>query len=229
MKKLFVMAALSVATLTASAQFAPGTISVQPRIGATGSMLSNMPDLPLDNGGKIDATATGGLFFGADLEFMLTDMLSLSAGVNWAQAGSGWKDYKYKENGSTLEVKDLKVQTGYINVPITASVYIVKGLAVRTGVQFSFLTNAKMKCTVTGSASEGGVNYNMNTDIDESCKDDFEKFDVSLPVGLSYEFNNHLVIDARYNAGLLKVNKEKAEKDSKNQVFCLTLGWKLPL
>jgi len=45
------------------------------------------------------------------------------------------------------------------------------------------------------------------------------------------EFNNHLVLDARYNIGLNKVNKESAAgvKDSKNGVFTLTIGYKIKL
>ena len=62
-------------------------------------------------------------------------------------------------------------------------------------------------------------------------KDLFKKVDISIPIGLSYEFNNHLVLDARYNLGLTKVNKESypGEKDSKNSVFCLSLGYKIKL
>jgi hypothetical protein len=56
-------------------------------------------------------------------------------------------------------------------------------------------------------------------------------FDLSIPVGMSYEFNNNLVLDARYHIGLSDVNKDAdpGEKSVKNSVFLLTLGYKLKL
>lgn len=223
---------MTMAMLTASAQYEPGTFSVQPRLGATGSLLTNMPGMEIDVvGKKIDSEATGGFIVGADLEYQLTNLISLSAGLNWGQAGSGWENFKYKEEGITYESKDLKIQTSYLNVPITANFYVWKGLAIRTGVQMGFLTSAKMKQTITASGKQGSTNINSTTETDESCKDYFKKFDISIPVGLSYEFKNHLVIDARYNIGLSKANKEKLSdgKDTKNMVFALTLGYKIKL
>lgn len=232
MKKFFVLTTMIISALTASAQYEPGTFSVQPRVGGTGAMLTNAPAIEADLlGKKLDAQATGGVIVGADLEYQLSSLVSLSAGVNWAQAGSGWKDFKETENGMTAEIKDLKIETSYLNVPVTANFYIWKGLAIRSGVQFGFLTSAKYKATFQLSGKQNGLNVNTKTDYDQSCKDEFNKFDISIPVGLSYEFNNHLVIDMRYNIGVTKVNKESEDgvKDSRNGVLSLTLGYKLKL
>ena len=51
------------AVATAKAQFAPGTFSIQPKIGFTVSWLSNAPKLPYGYEGKysLDKTAAGGL------------------------------------------------------------------------------------------------------------------------------------------------------------------------
>ena len=223
------------AAITASAQYEPGTFSVQPRLGFTASMMSNMENInvPIDGYGsvKLDTQPTVGLFVGADMEYQLSPLVSLSAGLNWAQAGSGWEDWKRKENGVTVEIKDTKAETSYLNIPITANFYVWKGLALRTGVQMGFLTSANLKMTVTASGSQEGMNVNQTTDLDESFKDQCNKFDLSIPVGVSYEFNNHLVLDARYNIGVTKVNKdsEPGEKDSRNGVFSLTLGYKIKL
>ena len=232
MKKFFVISTMIISALTASAQYEPGTLSVQPRIGGTGALMTNTPAIDAKFlGKKLDSEPTGGVIVGADLEYQLSSKVSLSAGVNWAQAGSGWKNFKDKDNGMTLEIKDLKIETSYLNVPITANFYIWKGLAIRSGVQFGFLTSAKYKATMQISGKDSGVNVNSTTDVDESCKDEFEKFDLSIPVGLSYEFNNHLVIDMRYNIGVTKVNKESVDgvKDSRNGVLALTIGYKLKL
>ena len=229
MKKLFVLAALMMATITASAQFEPGTFSIQPRVGITASMISNMPKLNFDEAYvTLDKQPAVGLMAGVDLEYQINEMFSFSAGVNYAMQGSGWEDYKWSYRGSTAEITDLKIEADYLNVPVTLNCYIVAGLSVRTGVQFGFLTNAKEKGDYRLS---GGSSTDYKLEIDKDVKDMFEKFDVSIPVGISYEFPNHLVIDTRYNIGLTKVFKENfiSEKNGKNQVFTLTLGYKIPL
>ncbi len=221
------------ATLSANAQFEPGTISVQPRLGATISWLSNMPKLDLNEHSSIgrnttlDKAPTVGAIIGADMEFQLSRMFSLSAGVNWAMAGSGWDDYKYKNGSTEIDVKDIKVETSYVNVPVTANIYLFKGFAVKAGVQFGFLTSANSKMTT--EAKDGSTN--LKTEIDEDVKDEFEKFDIAIPVGVSYQFKVPVVIDLRYNIGLNKVNKESLDgfKDSRNNVFALTVGYKFAL
>ena len=235
MKKLFIVATMMMAVMTASAQYEPGTFSVQPRVGFTASMMSNMENInvPIDGLGnvKLDTQPAVGFIVGADMEYQLSPLVSLSAGLNWAQAGSGWEDWKHKENGMTVEIKDTKAETSYLSIPLTANFYVWKGLALRTGVQMGFLTSAKLKMTATASGTQNGLNVNQSTDVDKSFKDECNKFDLSIPVGVSYEFNNHLVLDARYNIGVTKVNKDKepGEKDSRNGVFSLTIGYKIKL
>ena len=155
MKKMILMAAMVVASLGASAQarFEPGTLTIQPRLGGTGAMLTNMPALE-GISGEVDATATGGAIIGADLEYYLTDRLSLAAGLNWKQAGSGWKDSDMTVDGVKMKMEDLKVETSYIDVPLTVNYYLFKGFAVKAGAQFGFLTSAKMKATVTASRGD---------------------------------------------------------------------------
>ena len=87
----------------------------------------------------------------------------------------------------------------YLNIPVVANVYVVKNLAVKLGVQPGFcVAKDKLKA---------------NT------------FDLSIPVGLSYEYNN-FVVDGRYNFGVTNVAKGV---DTKNSVFQFTLGYKFEL
>ena len=62
-------------------------------------------------------------------------------------------------------------------------------------------------------------------------KDQYKKFDFSIPVGVSYQFKTPITIDARYQIGLTRLNKYTADgvKDSKNSVFTLTVGYKFGL
>lgn len=100
-----------------------------------------------------------------------------------------------------------------MNVPVLANVYVAKGLAVKLGVQPGFNVNSK------GSVEKSGVKVSQDYDA--------KSVDFSIPVGLSYELPTvPLVIDARYNWGLTKVDKWS---DSKNSVFQITLGYKFDL
>ena len=224
MKKFFVIAAMMVAAVSANAQFEPGTFSIQPKLGGVGSMLSNTPNLRLGDNVKLDKTAVGGVLIGAECEYQLTNMFSLAAGVNYSMQGSAWEDENIHYEGLKYEIKDTKMELGYINVPVVVNAYLFSGFAVKTGVQFGFLTSAKMKSTV--STTSGSLTQSV--DYDEDFKDECKKFDVSIPVGVSYQFKVPIVIDARYNIGLTNVNKE-SDVNCKNQVFQLTVGYKFKL
>ncbi|MBR0275690.1 MAG: PorT family protein [Prevotella sp.] len=225
MKKLFMMAAaamMAATSINAQGCFEPGTFTLHPRVGFTGALITNMPSIDLGVR-NIKNDAKGGFFAGVDAAYQVNNWFEVAAGINWSQAGSGWKDTNIIVDGSALEVKDLKIETSYISVPVTANFYVLKGFALKAGVQFGFLTSAKVK----GELSADGTTEKLN----ESCKDQFKKLDISIPVGISYEFKNHIVLDARYNFGLTKVNKEKDPDldDGRNKTFVFTIGYKFKL
>lgn len=143
-----------------------------------------------------------GLAAGVEAEYQATDIFSVSAGLIYSMQGN-----KYKEDGATLTTK-----LDYINIPILANVYVTKGLAVKLGVQPAFNVSDKQKLSGGGASVEA-------EDVGA------ESFDFSIPVGLSYEFNN-VVLDARYNFGVTNVADGG---DSKNSVFQFTLGYKFAL
>lgn len=228
MKRIMIIAAMMVAAVSANAQFEPGTFSVQPKLGGTASWLSNMPKIPLSVGGSIDKAPAAGFIIGAEAEYQLTNMFSVAAGVSYAQQGSGWEDYSEKMGDEKFELKDAKIELGYVNVPVVANLYLFKGFAVKTGVQFGFLTSAKMKGNVKYTSGSQTVTMELE-DSDSSFKDSCEKLDISIPIGVSYQFKVPITIDMRYNLGLTKVNKEKVDKDFKNNVVQLTVGYKFAL
>ena len=106
-----------------------------------------------------------------------------------------------------------KLNLDYINIPILANAYIAKGLAVKVGVQPAFKVSSKIKA--------GGV----EVDVDKVYDNDIKSFDLSIPLGLSYEISD-FVIDARYNWGVTKLLEGY---DSKNSVFQFTVGYKFAL
>ncbi len=138
---------------------------------------------------------------GLEGEYQATDIFSLSAGLMYSRQG-----YKTKDNVAGLSGKDWK--PSYLNVPVLANVYVVPGLAVKLGVQPGFMVDK----------DKDGYKGEVNT------------FDLSIPVGLSYEYNN-FVLDGRYNWGVTKINKNsvKGADDTRNSVFQITLGYKFSL
>ena len=223
---------MMVATISANAQFEQGTFSIQPKAGGNAAWLSNMPNLNLGDFTLDKSPAVGGIV-GVEAEYMLTDNFSIAAGLTYGEQGSGYEDYEYKASGTTMELKDLKYEMDYLNIPVVANYYLFRGFAVKAGVQFGFLTTAKVK----GKMITSGGGQTMTIELEDQkvgnnkqdFKDTLEKFDLSIPMGISYEFKVPIVIDLRYNLGLTKVNKESASKDFKNNVVSLTVGYKFAL
>lgn len=166
--------------------------TLQPKIGM------NVASLTKSDG----ADPRIGLAAGVEAEYQATDIFSISAGLIYSMQGN-----KYEEKGITSTQK-----LDYINIPILANVYVVKGLAVKLGIQPAFNVSDKVK--VSGGSTSITKD---NTDA--------ESFDFSIPVGLSYEYSN-VVFDARYNFGVTKVWDGG---DPMNSVFQITLGYKFAL
>lgn len=198
MKKLFLMALMAFIATTASfAQWSVGSITVQPKIGINGANITDA-----DN-----SDSRIGLVLGGEFEYRVSPIFSLSAGALYSMQGC--KGTAEDDDGNT---GDVSLKLDYINVPILANVYVVKGLAIKLGIQPGF--NVRHKATATVS----GVNVTTNLPGIKSV-------DFSIPIGVSYEFNR-FVIDGRYNFGLTKLIDDS---DSKNSVFQFTFGYKFSL
>ena len=198
MKKLFLMALMAFIATTASfAQWSVGSITVQPKIGINGANITDA-----DN-----SDSRIGLVLGGEFEYRVSPIFSLSAGALYSMQGC--KGTAEDEDGNT---GDVSLKLDYINVPILANVYVVKGLAVKLGIQPGF--NVRHKAT----ASVSGVNVTTNLPGVKSV-------DFSIPIGVSYEFNR-FVIDGRYNLGVTKLIDGA---DSKHSVFQFTFGYKFAL
>lgn len=197
MKKILLMAVVMLASVASYAQQAVGTFTLQPKIGMNVASLT-----------KCDGCDPRiGLAAGVEAEYQATDIFSVSAGVIYSMQGN---KYDYNVLGKNAATQTNKLD--YINIPILANVYVVKGLAVKVGIQPAFKVNEEVK---------------MSSELGSDSKevDSAESFDFSIPVGLSYEYSN-VVFDARYNFGVTKVWDGG---DPMNSVFQITLGYKFAL
>lgn len=184
-KMIFAVVAAAAITATATAQETGFGYGVKAGV--------NLSNLTKDGKGDSKVGFTGGVF--ADYRF--SKLFALSA------------DVLYSRQGNKLEGD--KTTSDNLNIPILANFYIVKGLAVKAGVQPGFLLAANM--------TEDGE----KTDI----KSDTKTFDLSVPVGLSYTFNFGLILDARYNIGVTNIAKSnELNGKANNSVWTLTAGWR---
>ena len=187
MKKVLFVAAMMLSSVATFAQHAVGSFNLQPKVGVS---IANLTEIK-------GSDPRVGVVAGVEGEYQASDIFSVSAGVLYSMQGAKLTD-------------DVTNRLDYINVPIMANVYVVKGLAVKLGVQPGFNVSNKIK-----------VN-NLDA-FDNLVK--AQSVDVSIPVGLSYEYNN-FQLDARYNWGVSKAFKLS---DAKNSVFQITLGYKFDL
>jgi hypothetical protein len=195
MKKLMIMAAFMVAAVTANAQGEVGTLTIQPKIGMNLATMTKMDDT------KILVGMAGGI----EAEYVVANKFSVALGALYSKQGCAFD----------TDIDYAHYSMDYLNIPIVANYYIIPGLAIKAGIQPSFLMGAKYKMKEDG--------YSDSRDIKDNCK----TFDLAIPLGASYEYKN-FVFDARYNLSVLKVNKGGDDK-IRNSVIQFTLGYKLPI
>jgi hypothetical protein len=182
MKKLMMIAIMMIAAVSANAQNEAGQASIKPMAGINLATMTKADDSKM----------RVGLAAGLEFEYGVADNFGISAGV------------LYSMQGVKSKAADVTLKLDYINIPVLANYYIVKGLAIKAGIQPGFNVQKKIG--------------------DEKITDGVKSFYLSVPMGLSYEFSN-VVLDARYNLGLTKAFKEG---DSKHSYFTITLGYRIP-
>ena len=200
MKKILVMViATMMATANAMAQHEEGDNTIQPRIGLTLSTLSNMDNAKM----KVN------LAYGVEFEHFINDQFSVAGGLLFTDQGA---KLDYSESEYTLNIY-------YAAFPLTANYYVLPGLALKAGLQPAYRVKTQMK--------EGDTKIDLDRALELLLDDDdvkMNKFELSIPVGLSYEYNG-ITLDARYNFGVTKAFSG-LDDSVRNQVVTITLGYK---
>ncbi len=148
-----------------------------------------------------------GVTVGFYYEYMMGRKTSL--GIDLLYSGQG-----VRERGEEYDWID-RLDLHYIILPVTFNYYIVKGLAVKVGIQPGVLAAAV--------AVEKGEHGTSRDKMGEDCR----RFDLSIPMGISYDYRK-LRIEMRYNLGLLPFDKdnEGGIQNNWNSVLAITLGYK---
>ena len=224
MKKLMMIAAMMVAVLSANAQNEVGQVTLKPTVGMNIATMTK----------GTDTKVRPGLIAGVEAEYGVAENFGVSAGLFYSMQGVKGKnvaigEIAFDDNDNIVGGwefdGDATVKLDYINIPILAQFYPVKGLALKAGIQPGFCVSKKMK--LDGTLYQGSVQGGNARSISNSYKinDGIKSFQFAIPVGVSYEYNN-FVLDARYN---IYVTKAAKDSDSRHSVFSFTLGYKFAL
>ena len=197
MKKIMFFAAMMVATLSANAQNEVGQVTLKPTVGM------NIASMTKADNSKVRP----GIVAGIEAEFGVAENFGITAGVLYSQQGVKGKDevkVDISDLGLGVGILDLQgkltYKLDYINIPILAQFYPVKGLALKAGIQPGFCVTKKVK--IDGTASVGpGLTEPFTEDV--KLGDAVKDFAFAIPVGVSYEYES-FVLDARCNIGVTK-------------------------
>uniref|UniRef100_UPI0039BE4763 porin family protein n=1 Tax=Formosa sp. 3Alg 14/1 TaxID=3382190 RepID=UPI0039BE4763 len=109
-------------------------------------------------------------------------------------------------SGQGYSFGDDTVALNYLNVPLMAKYYVIKGFSLEAGPQLGFLLNT----------NDDGL----------GIEDDFNTVDFGVNLGLGYKLDNGLNFSARYNIGLTDIDDvEGFSGTNKNGVFQVSVGY----
>ena len=202
MKKMMMIAAMMIAAVSANAQNEVGQLTLMPKAGINISTMT----------GDIDGKkAKVGLVAGLEAEYGISENFGIDFGVLYSMEGFKGKGIAVVGEGGEIGafLADANYNLDYINIPILAQYYPIKGLAIKAGIQPAF--NVRHKASVDGNTAN---------------LDGVKSFNFSIPVGLSYEYAS-FVLDARYNIGITKLFKDADQ--GRNSTFSITIGYKFAL
>lgn len=258
MRKITVLLAAIMLSLSAVAQQKPHTWKITPQVGLTASKFNKdanvsvgyvfakeMPVtgelLPVDDigthaGGYMFSQSRGnsGFTIGAEAQYQLNKTFGLSVGAFYAQQGVKWNVKGFKDDIKTIGTNgeekilgqivfkdNLVLNYNTLDIPVMANFYVWEGLALKVGLepQITLSKNVNGEFVIIKDEKEH---------IGTANEYKLRSFGLSLPVGVSYEYNN-VIFDLRYHLGLTNIENNNAyyNTDHRSQMLTLTVGYKL--
>lgn len=197
MKKLAIIAVVTIGSLcTANAQ----SINIGAKAGVNFSNLT----------GDIENTKIRTSFhFGGVAEFKLSELFSLQPELLYSSQGVKQETDEGSESLSTVTSK-----IDYLNIPLTAKIYITDWFNIQAAPQVGFLI----------SATQESDNPEIQTV--EDFKEVLKEIDFSFKIGAEYKAPSGLFFDAHYNLGLANINDlVNDDANFKNGVIQLSVGF----
>ena len=228
MKRIAFLLTVLTASLLAQAQPSAGSFSLIPRLGVNFANMTNdevVVDL-MQQEHTLKSRIKPGLMVGFDAEYQATSDLFMSLGLQYSRQGSRFPDFERKDGEFVEGYSDWHTDLDYLNVPLLFGYSIAKGFSVKAGLQLGLLLGGKEKMSYTDiTILDGGTRKQGNAVPRETdVKDVYKSVDLSIPLALSYEFEN-VILDARYNFGLSRIHQLDVVK-SRNSVIQLSVGYR---
>mgnify|MGYP000933421911 CR=1 FL=1 len=222
MKRIAILIVLVTSTLVSMAQNKLGTWSVIPHVGVSifsllgGSGIYEVADNEVV---EVKPYASLGFIGGADVMYQASDVVGVSAGLSFVQAGCKFKDDK----GKNSVVYNRNLRMNYVAMPILIHSYLLPGFSEPT-----LLLGAKShEVQQSFDVDKEGKKSNFSEDeFTIDIKKGMRKIGLSIPVGVSYEYEN-VVLGALYHVGVFNIYKEG--ESSRSSVFEVSVGYKLNL
>ena len=196
-KKLFIAFVFSFVVVSAFAQKPVGTLTLYPRVGMTLSKFT---------GDKVFFTSSSSIMGGrADAKYKAGIVAGAELQYQMSNAVALSGGVFYSQQGTKFDDmpeldEKLKMEHNNIIVPLMFVATTKYGFSAKVGVQPEIL-------------------------VDSNYKDVMNGFNLSIPVGISYEYRN-ICLDVRYNIGLTHIYKDQSVNDtSRNGTFMFTIGY----
>ena len=193
---------VTVSALCTSAQVTP-QFTVKAGLssaGIRGEAASNLNNLLDFTSGMMTTQNRTGFFAGVAVGIPLNEKITLEPGIYYSQKG-----YELRGELGIKGVEFLganaraRLQSDYIDVPILLKANLGGGLKIFAGPQISYLASSNLKT----SAGILGINLFNNTLY---ASNQFNKWDMGLTGGVSYEFKNGFSISGAYDHGLSRID-----------------------
>lgn len=147
---------------------------------------------------------------GALAEFPIADIFSIQ--VEALYSGQG---FEISSNNLLGQDNKVEYQLDYINVPVLAKFYLIKGLSIEAGPQFNFLVNEE-------------IDSDVNNDGGDNPEDNTKSFDFGFAGGLTFQTEMGIFATARYYQGVTNIveGSEGNDPTVNNSVFQIGVGYK---
>jgi hypothetical protein len=221
MRKIYTLTAILLlfVAVGANAQVKYGVNAGLSHSSWKGDVVNSFNNLLQFSDGMITTKPSNGIYAGGFAEIPLGGVFSIQPGLYYAQKGYGVQGainvdkLNFLAAGATAEVK-----SHYIDMPVLLKAEVAKGLQVYAGPQLSYLVRSDVKM----DAGLLGVSL-FKTKMD--ITDAFNQADFGLTGGASYTFDNGFSLNASYDHGLSRLDKN-SHLESFNRGFKVGVGFR---
>jgi len=214
MKKQLLLLVVTVSSLYSSAQITP-QFSVKAGLassGIRGEAASNLNNLLDFTDGMVTTQNRTGFFAGVSVGIPLNAQITVEPGIYYTQKGYelrgelGLKGIEFLGANASA-----RLQSDYIDVPILLKANLGGGLKIFAGPQVSYLASSNLK------TSAGLLGFNLFTSSIDAGNQ-FNKWDLGVTGGISYEFKNGFSVSGAYDHGLTRIDANNRVNGYNNSI-----------